>query len=70
MEGEGKFGQEPGFRSGQQFDAGAQRPKSVPEFKMIPNCRLVFEGESRRNSEPVRGTGGQRRISNQQQRRR
>ncbi len=64
MDREQRLGQEPGFNSAAQFDAVVQRPRPVVrEFKMLPNGRLVFDGEPRGRSAPVAGTGKARRNS-------
>lgn len=63
-------GQEPEFRSGQQFDIGIPRPRRVDDFTLAPNGKLIIKGESRVRSEPIKGTGKIRRVTNQTNRRR
>ncbi|OGH47151.1 MAG: hypothetical protein A3A51_02005 [Candidatus Levybacteria bacterium RIFCSPLOWO2_01_FULL_39_10] len=56
-------------RSSMNFESSTQRPHQF-NFDLAPNSRLIIKGESRRTSEPIRGTGKARRNTNKNNRRR
>lgn len=63
MEGEGKFGQEPGFNN------GAPRIQPVGEIRIAPNGRVIMPGASMRRSEPVPGTSNRKQRNSGQRNR-
>jgi len=69
MEGSNRFGQEPGFNSGQGFDR-PQPPKVVGDIRIGPNGRVFMEGGPKiKRGAPVPGTSARKhRTSGQRNR--
>ena len=69
MEGSNRFGQDPGFSSGQGFERPRPQPRIVGDLTIGSNGRVIQPGQERRNRGPVPGTSN-RKIRNSGQRNR
>ncbi len=70
MEGSNRFGQEPGFNSGQRSDRPAQQQRFVGDITIGPNGRVFMEGGPKiKRGAPVPGTSNRKQRNSGQRNR-
>lgn len=60
MEGNRRFGQDPGFRGGQGFERPRPKQPFAGDLRIGPNGRVIQPGQERRSSGPVPGTSARK----------